>query len=120
MRRLLKPAAAASREPFFGEWQPIVLSILTLGIGLGAIATFYSSVFAAVHVVAADNGAGREQLGVVTLWVCALFLLQGLIPLVRFSISVLPDLVSGRFGGNGRKIVIFALMLMAGAVLIFT
>ena len=120
MSRPFKPAVTARREPFFGEWQPLVVSMLMLLLGLAAVTTFYASVFAAAHVVAADNGGGREQLGVVTLWACALLFLHGMVPLVRFGFSELPRLVAGGFGGNARNIGVFILLLVVGVVLVFT
>ena len=74
-----------THQPFFGEWSPVIASLLVLVAGFAAVVTFYITAIAAAHVVTVDNGGGREQLKIVTLWMCGLFLLQGLIPLVRFG-----------------------------------
>ena len=116
----LKPAALTKRKPFFGEWPPVVVSMLLLLLGLAAVTIFYASVFAAAHAVAADNGGGREQLGRVTLWVCALFFLQGRVPLVRVGISELPRLVAGEFRLKARDAALFLLLLVAGGALLLS
>ena len=113
-----KLAASTKRKPFLGEWPPVVVSLLLLLLGLAAVATFYASVFAAAHAIAAGNGAGRDQVLPVTLWVCALFLLQGMVPLIRFGISDLPRMVATAFRLKGLEIGFFLLMLAIGAVLV--
>lgn len=117
MRRPLKPAALPKRQPFFGAAQPIAVPALMLLLGLGAVATFYASVLTAANVVAADNGLGREQLGRITIWVCALFLAQGLVPIFRFGTRELPHLVAGHLKANARDMVLFVVLLIAGAML---
>lgn len=120
MGRPLKPAAVSQRKPFFGEWSPVVVSTLLLGLGLAAVTTFYASVFAAAHAVAAESGGGREQFAVVTLWVCALFLLQGMLPILRFGVADLPRLVAVGFQVKARDAALFVVLLIAGAVLLLT
>ena len=76
-----------------------------------------SRVLTAANVVAADNGLGREQLGRITIWVCALFLAQGLVPIFRFGTRELPHLVAGHLKANARDMVLFVVLLIAGAML---
>ena len=117
MSRPLKPAARPKREPFFGALQPVAVPGLILALGLFSVATFYGSVLAAAHVVAADSGLGREQLGRITVWVCALFLAQGLVPIYRFGTKELPRLVAGHLKANARDMLLFVVLLIAAAFL---
>jgi len=119
MTRLQKPIDVISPRPFFGEWSPVLKPLLLLILGLAAVVVFYTSVFAAAHVVAVDNGMRREQLEVVSLWVFALFLLQGLLPIMRFGMSDLPRLLVGEFRLKAGDIGLFFLLILAGAFLLF-
>ena len=112
-----KPAAIMRRKPFFGEISPAVAWALVFLLGLAAITVFYASVFAAAHALAATGGGTRAQFGRVGAWVCALFLLQGLVPLVRFGISELPRLVIGGIRLKWRDMGLFLVLLIAGMVL---
>lgn len=120
MSRPLIPAADFKRKPFFGDLPPVAAASLLLLLGLAAVTTFYASVFAAAHAIAADNGGGREMFAPVTLWVCALFVLQGLVPVLRFSFSELPRLVAAGIKGRAVEAGIFVLLLIAGALLLLT
>lgn len=119
MGRPSNSALAPKSTPFFGEWQPIAMAFLLLLAGLVAVTTFYASVFAAAQVVATDNGVGREQLKVVSLWVFALFLVQGLVPLLRFGINDLPRLMIGGFQVKPQDIGMFFLLVVGGVFLLF-
>ena len=112
-----KPAVSKSRRPVFGEWSPIVDAMLMFALGLVAIVVFYASVFSAVHAVAVSGGSTRQQFGTVGAWVCGLFLLQGLVPLVRFSFSEVPRIVIGGVRLRWRDTGLFVLLLIAGVVL---
>jgi hypothetical protein len=119
MDHILKPANRIGRKPFFGDLSPIVGPLLMLLLGLGSVTVFYASVFAAAHAVAADGGLSGEQFEVVSLWVCALLIVQGLVPIVRFSLNELPRLAIGRLKiGNGDA-AMYVLLFVAGAFLLF-
>src|SRR5450631_3154781 len=118
MGRPPKPANTAKRERFFGEWHPLVLPLLVLMLGLVCLTMFYASVLAAAHVVAADNGGSHEQLKQVTLWVCGLLVMQGLVPLLRFSMNDLPRIMADGIRLKASDVGIFVLLLMAGALLL--
>ena len=117
MSRPLKPAAAGKPMPFFFELSPLAASLLVFVLGLGAIIVFYVSVFMAAHAVAAAAGSSRHEFGIVGAWVCGLFLLQGLFPLVRFSIRDLPRIVVAGFRLKWRDIAVFAVLLIVSAFL---
>jgi len=119
MDRPLKLDGVANRKAFFGEWPPIVGPLLTLVLGLVALTTFYASVFAAAHVVTASNGGGRDELQIVSLWMCALFLIQGLVPLVRFGTNDLPRLVAHGARLRATDVAMFVLLLAFGLFLLF-
>jgi hypothetical protein len=119
MGRPIQIGKAAGRQPFFGEWSPVIASLLVLVGGFAAVITFYVSVIAAAHVITADNGGGREQLKIVTLWMCGLFLLQGLVPLIRFGVNDLPRLMVGGTQLRVQDIAIFLVLLIAGGWLVF-
>lgn len=117
MGRPLKPFAANKRRPFFGALQPIALPGLLLLLGLASVATFYGSVLTAAHAIGSANGSSLGQSGSIMAWVCALFLAQGLIPLVRFGFRDLPRLVIGSIRMNIRDWLLFAVLLIAAAFL---
>lgn len=108
-------------RPLFGEWPPAVAASMLLVLGLAAVVTFYASVFAAAHAIAADNGGGREMFVPVTLWVCALFVAQGLVPVFRFGFNELPRLASGGLlRVRAAEFGIFVVLLVAGALLLLS
>ncbi len=117
MSRPLKPAATGKPMPFFFELSPLAASLLLFGLGLAAITVFYVSVFMAAHAVAASAGSSRHEFGIVGAWVCGLFLLQGLFPLVRFSIRDLPRIAAARFRLKWRDWALFGLLLVISAFL---
>ena len=119
MGRPIRAGKSARPEPFFGEWSPVIASLLVLMAGFAAVITFYISAITAAHIVTVDNGGGREQLKIVTLWMCGLFLLQGLIPLVRFGVNDLPRLMVGGAHVRVRDIGVFLVLLIAGGWLVF-
>lgn len=114
-----KPASGTGRKPFFGEWPAAVGPMLLLLAGLACLAVFYITVFAAAHAVAAQFGARPDQFGMVSLAVCALFLLQGLVPLVRFSVNDLPRLAVAGLKIRTTDLVWMALLVAAGIFLLF-
>ena len=112
-----KTAKMTERQPFFGALTPVAVPGLLLFLGVAAIATFYATVFAAAHIVAAESGGGRDQMARVTAWVCAIFLAQGLVPIYRFGTRELPRLVVDGLRIKGPAIVVFVLLLGAAAIL---
>jgi hypothetical protein len=115
----VKTARGTGRKPFFGEWPPGLAPLLVFLLGLASVTVFYATVFASAHAVAAESGATPDQLAMVSVAVCALFLLQGLVPIVRFSIKDLPRLAVTGFKVNVRDAAMFVLLVVAGAFLLF-
>ena len=113
----LKTSAASGRRPFFGDISPGVARCLLLASGLGAMAMFYLSVFATARVLAADSGLGRDGVRTIAALACALLLLQGLVPIVRFSVLELPRLAKISLRTHFREIGLFVLLLIAAALL---
>ena len=117
MVRPLKPFAANKRRPFFGALQPIAMPGLLLLLGLASVATFYGSVLTAARAIGATGGGSPGQVGWIMVWVCALFLAQGMIPLLRFGFRDLPRLVIGSIRMNIRDTLLFVALLIAAAFL---
>ena len=78
---------------------------------------FYLSVFATVRVLAADSGLGRDGVRNIAAFACALLLLQGLVPIVRFSVLELPRMAKISVRAHYREIGLFVLLLLAAAFL---
>jgi len=115
----VKIAGDTGRKPFFGEWPPGLAPLLVFLVGLASVTIFYASVFASAHAVAAESGASPDQLAMVSVAVCALFLLQGLVPIVRFGFKDLPRLAARGFKVKAGDAIMFLLLLLAGAFVLF-
>ena len=116
MVRPLKPVAA-KRKPFFGALQPVAMPSFLLLLGLASVATFYGSVLTAAHAIGTADGSSHGQLGQIMVWVCGLFLAQGLIPLVKFSFRDMPKLIAAGVRMNLRDWMLFVVLLIAAAIL---
>ncbi len=117
MGRLPKSIIAAKRKPFFGPLQPIAMPGFLLLLGLASVATFYGSVLTAAQAIGSARGGSPGQVGSIMVWVCALFLAQGLIPLVRFSFRDMPKLIVAAIRMNIRDWLLFVVLLIAAAFL---
>jgi hypothetical protein len=117
MNRPLKLALASNRKPFFGALQPIARPGLLLLAGLAAIATFYGSVLMAAHEVATGSDASPGQFGRIMVWVCLLFLAQGLVPILKFGLRDMPRLAASIVRMNIRDWLLFVVLLIAAAFL---
>jgi hypothetical protein len=117
MGRPLKPLLAPKRRPFFGPLQPIAMPGLLLLLGLGSVATFYGSVLTAASAIGSPNGGAQGQVGPLMVCVCALFLAQGLVPLVKFSFRDMPRLITNGIRMNIRDWLLFVVLLIAAAFL---
>lgn len=115
MNRPPKSALLARHKPFFGALQPVAVPGLLLLLGFAAVATFYGSVLTTAHAVA-ESGGG-EQAGRITFWACMLLLGQGLFPILRFGLRDLPKLIKSSVRDNIRDVVLFIVLLIAGAFL---
>jgi hypothetical protein len=105
------------RKPFFGALQPVAGPGLLLLLGLASITTFYGSVLTAAHAIGTARGSSPGQLGSIMTWVCALFLAQGLVPLVKFGFRDMPKLIANGIRMNIRDWILFVVLLVAAGFL---
>lgn len=87
-------------------------------LGIAAAIVFYGSVLTAAQIVAADSGSSLEDRTRINMALCLGFLVAGALPLVRFSVTELPQLVLERVQVSGRSVLLGGVLVVSIAVLL--
>jgi len=117
MRSSPRSLVIRRRRGFFGPFQPVAAPGLLILLGLAAIAIFYGSVLTAAHAISSAQNGSPGPPGQIMVWVCALFMAQGLVPLVKFSCRDMPKLIAAGIRMNIRDWLLFAVLLIAAGFL---